>query len=148
MLQLRNLLRCSMLLVVVFVLSACAQRNLVPANPCGTGEGVSNRNAPILCVDDLGGTLSVRPDPIVIHEVDEKDGKPVVVHWFTRSGGNDLRLEIQPGCVTDLRCNGKGHCTARTLPLQGGEARCKYDVWTDRHPRLDPDMIITRCCGA
>ena len=147
--QLRIVLRCSMLLVAVFILTTCAHKPAkVTGNPCTAGEGNANRNAPILCVDDLGGTLSVRPDPIVIHEVHESSRQPVMVHWFTRSGRNDLQLEIEPGCVAELKCNGKGKCSARTLPLQTGEARCKYDVWTDRHPRLDPDMIIIRCCGA
>jgi hypothetical protein len=114
------------------------------ANPCKAGAGKADRNAPIVCVDDTADTLSVNPDPISAHSVGEADRQPVVIHWWTRSGGNALNLEIQPGCVTDVKCNG-AHCMARTLPVTA-RTQCKYDVWTDKHPKLDPDIVIDPCC--
>ena len=102
------------------------------------------RNAPIVCVDDTAATLSVHPDPITAHSVGQSDRQPVVIHWWTRSGSNALQLEIQPGCVTDVTCRG-GHCTARTLPATERK-QCKYDVWTDKHPKLDPEVVIDPCC--
>ena len=113
-------------------------------NPCSKGSGTTNRNAPIVCVDDTGGTLSVNPDPIGINSVGETDRQPVVIHWYTRSGGNVLSVNIQPGCVTDVDCNGS-HCKARTLPVTA-RAQCKYTVDTDRHDELDPEIVIDPCC--
>jgi hypothetical protein len=114
------------------------------AGPCGGGVGKADRNAPIVCVDDSGGTLKVHPDPIAAHSVGQSSRQPVMLHWWTRSGGNALNIEIQPGCVTDVKCSG-GHCSARTLPTTS-QMKCKYDVWTDKHPRLDPDIVIDPCC--
>ncbi|HYC89732.1 MAG TPA: hypothetical protein VEO54_11015 [Thermoanaerobaculia bacterium] len=115
-------------------------------NPCSNGVGSENRNAPIVCVDDTGSTLTVSPDPIRVHDVGASDRAPVVIHWHTVSGANDLNIEIEPGCVAEMNCT-RGHCRARTTPRNDKtEKRCKYDVWTDKHPRLDPDMIIIPCC--
>ena len=114
------------------------------ANPCGSGVGDTNRNAPIVCVDDTGGTLRVQPDPIAAHSVGESDRRPVMIHWWTRSGGNQLKLDIEEGCVTDLSCRGS-HCQARTLPVTERK-QCKYAVWTDKHPKLDPDIVVDPCC--
>jgi hypothetical protein len=116
-------------------------------NPCANnGKGSENRNAPIVCVDDTGATLTVSPDPIRIHDVGAADRAPVVIHWHTVSGANDLNIEIEPGCITEMNCSG-GHCRARTTPRNDKtEKRCKYDIWTDKHPRLDPDLIVIPCC--
>lgn len=147
-----------MLLGVVLFVCSCASQSAVPGggssgtttlrgNPCASKAGSVDRNAPLVCVDDTGATLSVAPDPIRVHDVGAADKLPVIVHWRTVSGSNDLRVEIEPGCVTETRCEGKGHCMARTLPrADRTEKRCKYDVWTDKHPRLDPDVIIVPCC--
>lgn len=149
--EVRILLRWILLLTTALVLTTCASSsNPSPgggtslANPCSQGRGDTNRNAPIVCVDDTGGTLSVGPDPITAHSVGQSDRQPVVIHWWTRSGGNQLNVEIQEGCVTDAKCNGS-HCMARTLPVTEPK-QCKYDVWTDKHPKLDPDIVITPCC--
>ena len=116
-------------------------------NPCADRVGANDRNAPIVCVDDTGRTLTVSPDPIRVHDVGAADRLPVVIHWHTVSGANDLRVEIEPGCVTETTCDSNGHCRARTTPRNDKtEKRCKYDVWTDKHPRLDPDIIISPCC--
>ena len=148
--QVRILLRRILLVAAPLVLATCAsQDTLAPSggsgNPCARGEGTNERSAPIVCVDDTGATLTVNPDPITVY--DEGAGRaPVMIHWWTQSGGNTLGIEIQAGCVTDVKCRG-GHCSARTLPKDGAGARCKYDVWTDRHPRLDPEVIIVDCCS-
>jgi len=150
--EVRVLLRFFILLVfTVVVVCGCAQRNAVTplraggGGPCGGGKGVSDRQAPIVCVDDLGATLSVDPDPIVLHDKLRGGGNPVTLQWFTRSGGNDLQLEIEPGCVSEVKCDGKGHCTAKSRDIDS-ETKCKYVVWTDKHPRLDPDIVVTPCC--
>lgn len=147
-----------MLLGIGVILSACAYQGGAPApdpggtslrsdNPCASGTGSTDRNAPIVCVDDRGGTLSVTPDPIRVNGRGEADRLPVMIHWYTRSGTNDLQIEVEPGCVTEVRCARPGHCSARSVPRDDkSEKRCKYDVWTDKHPRLDPEIIIDPCC--
>jgi hypothetical protein len=149
--------RIVLLLGAVLLVSSCASQQAVDGaaaagpmrgNPCTKKAGSTDRNAPIVCVDDTGSALTVAPDPIRVHDVGASDRQPVVLHWHTVSGSNDLQIEIEPGCVTEMRCDGKGHCMARSLPRGDDrtEKRCKYDVWTDRHPRLDPDVIIVPCC--
>lgn len=149
--KVRILLRGSVLVTVVLVLAGCASKGSTApgGNPrafgaCGSGAGKADRNAPIICVDDSGAALSVHPDPIRVHSVGQADRQPVVLHWWTRSGGNTLNLQIQEGCVTDVNCNG-GHCSARTLP-QTERKQCKYDVWTQVHPVLDPQIVVDPCC--
>ncbi len=149
------LLRWILLITAALVLGTCrsssSSTSLTPGggpsravNSCGKGVGKADRNAPIICVDDTGGTLTVHPDPIAAHAVGETDRQPVTLHWWTRSGGNALNIEIQPGCVTDVTCDGS-HCSARTLPAEERK-QCKYDVWTDKHPKLDPDIVVDPCC--
>lgn len=155
--EVRFVLRGVLLVTAALVLMTCSSSNdsagtsVAPgggptrmAGPCGSGVGKADRNAPIVCVDDTGGTLKVHPDPITAHSVGQTDRQPVMLHWWTRSGGNELNIEIQPGCVTDVKCSG-GHCSARTLPMTS-QTKCKYDIWTDKHPKLDPDIIVDPCC--
>lgn len=149
--------RSIVLLGVLLIVCSCATQQATDpnptittrggGNPCSDRTGSADRNAPIVCVDDSGGTLTVSPDPIRVHDVGAADRAPVVLHWYTVSGTNDLRIEIEPGCVTEMRCESAGHCMARTTPRNDkSEKRCKYDVWTDKHPRLDPDVIVVPCC--
>lgn len=152
--EVRILLRWILLITAGLVLTTCSasKSGVAPsgdggrqlANPCSSGKGKADRNAPIICVDDTAATLSVSPDSVTVHSVGATDRQPVMIHWWTRSGSKELSLEIQPGCVTDLTCRG-GHCMARTLPVKE-RTRCKYDVWTDKHPRLDPDIVVDPCC--
>jgi len=150
--QVRILLRWSLLVTVAFVFTVCSSNSGVDGsggtqfrgNPCRGGAGKADRNAPIVCVDDSGATLSVDPDPFTVHSYGESDHQPVMIHWWTRSGGNTLSMQMGPGCVTEVNCNG-GHCSARTIPTVTAKT-CKYDVWTDRHPRLDPEITIDPCC--
>jgi hypothetical protein len=141
------------LLAVVFMIAGCASQNSsggnpIRGNPCLTGNGSTNRQAPIVCVDDSARTLSVWPEPVVVHDVLESDRKsPVALHWFTKSGDGDLQIEMEPGCVSNVQCDGRGHCWSRTIP--GSKSRCKYDVWINggNHERLDPTVVITGCCA-
>ena len=146
--EVRILLRWFLLVIVLVALTFCTASSsssggTLLRNPCGTGVGTTESSAPIVCVDDSGATLSVNPDPVTAHGKVNK--VPVMIHWWTRSGGGTLGIDVRPGCVTDVSCSG-AHCTARTIPTPGG-ARCKYDVWTDTKPRLDPDIVITDCCA-
>jgi len=145
----RVLLRWFLLTTAVFALTTtCAHSDgATPtlANPCSAGAGKADRNAPIVCVDDTGEALSVNPDPISVHDVGKSDRKPVIIHWWTRSGGGGLGIEVAEGCVTDVKCRG-AHCMAKTRETDASGARCKYDVWTEKLPRLDPDIIIVDCC--
>ncbi|HEV7238084.1 MAG TPA: hypothetical protein VGQ36_02510 [Thermoanaerobaculia bacterium] len=147
--EVRIPLRWFLLATVVLALTTCAPNDRKPinpfSNPCNTGKGKADRNAPIVCVDDTGETLSVDPDPINVHDVDATDRKPVIIQWRTRSGSKDLNVEIAEGCVTDVECK-DGHCKAKTRETDASGARCKYDVWTSKHPRLDPEVIIVDCC--
>jgi len=144
--------------VILLLVAGCASRgavdNMQPpgimrSSPCGANSrGEANRQAPIVCVDDSARTLTVSPDPVVVHDALEADrNAPVVVHWFTTSGTGNLQVEIEPGCVEAQRCDGNGHCSARSVPHSA--ARCKYDVWIDdgQHDRLDPTIVISPCCG-
>lgn len=148
--EVRILLRWSVLVTAALVLMTCSSAsstgggNLRKANPCSKGTGTTNRNAPIVCVDDTAATLSVNPDPLNVNSVGQSDRQAVVIHWWTRSGGNELNVEIESGCVTDVSCSG-AHCKARTLPVTA-RTQCKYSVWTDKHPKLDPEIIVDPCC--
>lgn len=147
------------LLVATLLIAACAANNNaarsgaansgpVDANPCATGKATgSTKQAPIVCVDDSARTLVVFPDPVVVHNVKASDRKtPVTVQWLTKSGTGDVQVLIQPGCLDKKSCDGKGKCTAETVP--GAEKKCKYDVWITGggHDRLDPEVDIQPCC--
>jgi hypothetical protein len=154
-----RLSRIVFLLLPPILIAGCASRGATDTQPGGPGimrgspcatspAGETSRQAPIVCVDDSARTLSVRPDPIVVHDVLEGDrSSPVVLQWFTTSGTGDLQVEVEPGCVESVRCDGRGHCTARSVPR--ASRSCKYDVWINggNHDRLDPTIIISPCCG-
>lgn len=139
----------ALLLVTIIALAGCSSRDAGPAaaSPCRDGNGSTNRQAPIVCVDDSARKLSVSPEPVRVHDVLESDRRsPVTVHWYTVSGGGDLQLEIEPGCVSRQQCDGRGHCWAQSVP--GANRECKYDVWINggNHDRLDPTVVIQPCC--
>ncbi len=145
--KVRILLRWCVLVTVALVFITCAPATSGGGDkrlmgPCSRGKGTENRNAPIVCVDDTGATLSVNPDPVKANATGT--GAPVVIQWWTRSGGNQLHIEVTPGCITDVSCDG-AHCKAQTLPVTA-HTQCKYDVWTDKHPKLDPDIVVDPCC--
>jgi hypothetical protein len=153
-----RLSRIVVLLCTPLWIAACAARPVPPdgggnpggtgLRPCSNGNAASTRQAPIVCVDDSARTLRVSPDPVEMHHVLKADRRsPVMVHWFTTSGAGDLHVEIEPGCVTETRCDSKGHCSARTMPGTS-RGRCKYDVWIEdgQHERLDPTIVISPCC--
>ncbi len=146
-----SLSRSFRVLALLVVFAGCAADRVAPGasgGPCANGNGVANRQAPIVCVDDRARKLSVDPEPVMVHHVRREDMKsPVMVHWYTRSGTGDLQLKVEQGCVADLRCDGRGHCQARSEPQPGKS--CKYDVWItgDDHDKLDPTIVIVNCCG-
>lgn len=137
---------------LALLIAGCAARpdpgpNPLRANPCATGKAPVSKQEPIVCVDDSARTLVVFPDPVVVHNVKESDRKtPVTVQWLTRSGAGDVQVRIEPGCVDKKSCDGRGKCTAETVP--GAKKKCKYDVWITggRHDRLDPTVDLGECC--
>ena len=152
--ELRFLPRWIVLFGIALTIAGCASR---PADdmgggkpfggPCSSGAGDTNRQAPIVCVDDSARTLVVSPDPVTVHDsMSAQRSSGVMMHWYTRSGTGDLQVEIEPGCVTETKCDRPGHCSARTMP--GSAKSCKYDVWvTGKSDRLDPTIVVTTCCG-
>ena len=155
--EVRQVPRLLMVLAGTLVIAGCAARPMMKpgpmplrSGPCG--KPPSTRQAPIVCIDDSARTLKVTPDPVDAHDADESDRTrktPVKMQWFTTSGTGDVRLEIEPGCVANVKCHGNGHCTADTVPVSGTQKRCKYDVWIEggNHDRLDPTIVIDPCCG-
>lgn len=124
--------------------------SLAPAPSRMAGPCTSSRNAdrPIVCVDDSEETLSVRPDPFVIHERHSSGSGTPAVTWFTTSGKGDLKIVFaDERCVRNVTCSG-GRCTAVAAKLDAGEKerRCKYDVELTGHPTLDPEGVLTGCC--
>jgi hypothetical protein len=121
-----------------------------PAGPCRDNpRGERNNDAPVICVDDSADTLSVSPDPFLLHER-PRSGANIspAVQWFTRSGKGALHIRFKnEDCVRNMVCNG-GHCTAVAARLNPGETerRCKYDVELRGHPPLDPEGILVGCC--
>lgn len=142
--------RLLLVLVSVLVIAGCAGR---PDNPsinagvCSSGVASINRQAPIVCVDDTGATLTVSPDPAEANDVLEGPRtNPVIVHWWTKSGGGNLGIEMKGSeCVGRVECSG-GHCWAKTKPGAKAKVTCKYDVWTNATNRLDPTIVINPCC--
>lgn len=134
------------------LIAVCATRapgaKPLRVNPCESGKAKENKQAPIVCVDDSARTLVVSPDPVVMHEVKSSDRKtPVTVQWLTKSGTGDVQIRIDPGCVDKKACDGKGKCSAETVP--GPKRECKYDVWITGggHDRLDPTVVVDACCS-
>jgi hypothetical protein len=154
MVQLRSLLRFAALLGSAVILSTCAHSNTNPPSPgggnagfvgaCGSVTASANRDAPIVCIDDTGSALTVSPDPIRVNQTHSTTHAPVVLQWHTKSG-NDVQIEMEPGCVEPVKCT-KGHCTTKAMPTSGSETRCKYSIEMSGHPKLDPDVIIIPCC--
>jgi hypothetical protein len=148
--------RVLVLLVSMFVIAGCASSknsgNTGLAG-CGGGTPSADKQAPVVCVDDSGARLSVSPDPVEVHDVLESDrATPVTIHWWTQSGGGDLRIEMKDsGCVAGLHCE-TGHCWANTIPraaagTAAGKKSCKYDVSTTPSNKLDPTVVVGNCCG-
>jgi hypothetical protein len=158
MFEIRRLPRVVALLVSSLLVLTCESRNAATggspsaaapsraSNPCSGGKGHASPNKPVVCVDDRTTSLSVHPDPVIVHDVSASDRNPVMIQWMTVTGGN-VRVVMREGCTTDMKCTG-GKCTAKTIPhkaAETGERRCKYDIITDR-ATLDPDTVIVKCC--
>lgn len=143
---LRQVPRFLVLFAAVMLVTGCGSwiNRSTSGGICSGGGGSSNRQAPIVCVDDSGPILTVNPDPVTAHDKKKDSTQPVTIRWATVSGA-DLWVEMkEDGCVQQLNCNAPGSCTAVTVP--GASKQCKYDVWTTPENRLDPIIIITPCC--
>ena len=147
------------LLVATLLIAACAAHHApdpggsrptdLRANPCASGTPPMNKQAPIVCIDDSARTLIVSPDPVHVHDVDATDRtSPVGVQWFTKSGTGDVHVRIDHGCVDKKSCDGKGKCSAETVPGAKQKKECKYDVWITggKHDKLDPTVVVEPCC--
>lgn len=146
--------RVVVLFVLTLVVAGCAHKrdDLTAPGVCGRG-GTPARDpqAPVVCIDDSVSPVRALPDRAEAHDVLKTDrATPVVVHWWTTSGGGDLGIQMKSdACVSDIRCE-TGHCWARTKPGaaggSGGKIECKYDVWTTPANRLDPTLVVGTCC--
>lgn len=151
--EVRMVPRLFVLPMVALLIAGCAAHNApdqrpLRANPCASGVPPKSKQAPIVCIDDSARTLVVFPDPVVMDDVNASDRRrPVTVQWFTKSGTGDVQVRIDPGCVDKKACDGKGKCTAETVP--GPKRECKYDVWITGggHDKLDPTVVVDACCG-
>lgn len=160
MIEIRRLPRLVALVVSSALLVTCSSSNAsggaaidpsrsspsLNANPCAGNRGYGSPNKPVVCVDDRTSTITVNPDPIVVHDRSAKDHKPVILQWYSVSG-RDLVINMRAGCTTNMRCI-HGGCTAMTIPHrkdETGERRCKYDIMTAKGI-LDPDTVIVKCC--
>ena len=134
--------------VMVFVIAGCAHHDRPAINNsgvCRSGVAAVNRQAPIVCVNDMAAVLSVSPDPVEANDVLEGPRtEPVMLHWYTVSGKGTLGVQVHgTNCVARIDCE-SGHCWAKTIPRSTGT--CKYDVWTTPWNKLDPTIIINPCC--
>src|SRR5688572_16730248 len=87
-----------------------------PANDCASGTPSTGRERPIVCVENVGGRLTVTPDSIAAWDVSPADkATPTMIHWVTRGGGS-LQIQFKDaGCVQPVECNRKGHCRAKAI---------------------------------
>lgn len=142
-----------LLIAALATLTACyPNRAMGPGhNPCASGVGSSDRNHPLVCVNDE--TLAVDPFKITINDVIGSPGhptaSPVIVKWQTVSGRNDLGIEMRKkGCFKKITCNGQGECTGivQKRPDQSS-LDCSYEVNLQGRI-IDPVVIVDPCCGA
>ena len=149
--EVHRLPRLLTLLVASIFIATCAQHSHAPAasgfagNPCSSGNGVANREAPIVCIDDTNAKLTVNPDPVMVwHKTPA--GAPVTIQWFTKSGGGAIQFRWhKTTCVMNEVCT-SGRCTAQTRSTSTGET-CKYDVMLPGHDTLDPEVVVGGCCS-
>jgi len=149
--EVRSLPRLLILLVASIFIATCAQNSRGPGatglagNPCSSGKGLVNREAPIVCIDDTNTKLTIDPDPVEVWHK-QRGGGPVTIQWFTKTGGGTIEFQWQKAtCVTKEVCT-TGHCTAQTLSTSTGET-CKYDILMPGHDRLDPEVVVSGCCS-
>jgi hypothetical protein len=141
--------------LAILMLSGCTTRvgKMDWRATCDAGVGSKDKNHPAVCVDNLQPALSV--DPVDVRAFDRKADKegrasalPVMVHWYTRSGAGNLQIIFdKEGCVENVQCDGRGHCSANTIKRGNANARqCKYTVYLG-NARLDPTVIVQPCCA-
>jgi hypothetical protein len=114
---------------------------------CSTGVGNSHKERPVICVENTASGIVANPDSVDVWDVSPADRKtPHTIHWMTRGGGGDLRINFKDeGCVENLQCNGRGQCNAKTIDITDRSKRCRYGITLDG-VELDPEIIITNCC--
>jgi hypothetical protein len=119
----------------------------VPPNDCSRGAATMNKERPVICVENAAPGLRITPDSMEAWDVLPADRTaPVMIHWVTRSGGGDLRIDFKDGgCVETPQCNGRGHCQAKTININDPQKRCRYGVTLDGVV-VDPEVVITNCC--
>ncbi|HKR66382.1 MAG TPA: hypothetical protein VJZ00_21825 [Thermoanaerobaculia bacterium] len=135
--------RLLLVLVVALSLLTCKSRpdNPIAPNPCSSGAGSKHRGAPVVCIDDSASVLTVNPDPVEAFDVNAA-GDPVEIAWYTKSGTGDPKISWKNGdCV-----NSSGNSKAKTKKGAVGK-KCKYEVELAGHPKLDPEVVIVRCCS-
>ncbi|HEX2123363.1 MAG TPA: hypothetical protein VHL59_17160 [Thermoanaerobaculia bacterium] len=156
-------LRRVLLVVCLVVLSTCRSMDPAPDDPrvnemgggttmlrgadCSTGVGNNHRERPVICVENTASGIVANPDSVDVWDVSPADRKtPHTIHWMTRSGAGDLRIDFKDsGCVENLQCNGRGQCNAKTIDISDPSKRCRYGITLDGVEQ-DPEIIITNCC--
>ena len=123
----------------------------VRASLCPGGVGSSDRNHPLICVDD-NDLSNPNPYSVTVWDREGMPGQPpsnfpVIIQWSTKSGGGRLGVEFSDkGCIEpgSLRCNGNGRCIAKTKK-QTREMPCNYTLNLDGRV-ADPVVIVQPCC--
>ncbi|HEX6177124.1 MAG TPA: hypothetical protein VF057_02095, partial [Thermoanaerobaculia bacterium] len=132
-----SLARRSALAIVVLTLMTCTPVHHDRGSDCPSGVGSSDRNHPLICIDDSTEALSANPYSIEVNDRQGTPGNistyPVVVRWATRSGRGDLGLTFkQKGCFEpdSVKCFGNGRCVAKTKKIEDGKTpvKCEYDL--------------------
>lgn len=138
--------------ILVFLGMSCAPAHHRDFSECASGVGSSDRNHPLICVDDT--TLSANPMTVTVNDRAANpdhtpSSVPVIVKWATRSGGGTLGLQMKDkGCFEpgSIKCHG-GRCWAKTRKIVDGKTpvQCEYDLNLSGRVS-DPTVIVEPCC--
>jgi hypothetical protein len=133
--------------LTLVILTGCAHSRNRSDTFCDRGNGSPSR--PLICVDE--STFRTSPATTYVFDVERgTDGrrteKPVVIHWFARRGGN-LGVEFtDKSCVSEVTCDGRGHCRAVVKPLPDRKSKtCNYSLNLDGKAS-DPPIVVNPCC--
>lgn len=137
-------------LVFTLMLFGCTHAAMQMKSACPGGSGSGNPNHPLICIDDT--TLYAHPNIVRVNDMEAMPGggassHPVMIHWWTKSGSNNLGVYFtQKGCVDWLKCNANaGHCWAQVKDVVA-ETKCAYTVNLDGS-KNDPVIIVQPCCS-
>ena len=140
--------------LVILTLTAACGTTQGPRSRCAAGS--SRPEAPVVCIDDTGTRLSVSPERVEAYDRDpEKQGHPMVILFFTKSGSGDFQIVPRSGnCIepqTEHHCPpNAGLCrvhVVRKAPNDTEAEVCKYDVVMKGFTTLDPWVVTKPCCG-